>query len=91
MSLGLILTNIATYTNEIDTQLLIINAKQAELGEFTDRDKEKTPQAKQARKELSKAQMLYNMFKTFLDFWQESFKDFIQLLRKNQELSGAGR
>ena len=57
MSLGLILTNIATYTNAIDTQLLVINAKQAELGEFTDRDKEKTAQAKQARKELSKARL----------------------------------
>ena len=87
LNVGLIITMIATYTQKYDDLLSAVAEQEENVAALKEDDNKDRGAIRQAIKLLTKLKAQLNLAKTFLDFWLEALKDFIQLVKKTQELA----
>ena len=91
---GLIIRNIAQWGTMVEEKQLDITMLQNELAQVTESSIDNPKSVEAAKRKLlaklTAAQMLYNLAKTFYDFWIKVFEDFINFIKKNQELGFSG-
>ena len=89
MSLGLAISRIAFYTGKREAAASTIKDIEMQLAQAV-HDQNDVRQA-ELQAQLTKEQILFGLYKNFVEFWTDVIKSTLELLKKISELAFAGR